>query len=95
MGISRDEVRHVARLARLALTDDEEELMTDQLGSILDFIAKLDELDTTDVEPTYHAVEMSNVLREDESRPSPPLDEVLKNAPQRQDPFFLVPRILD
>ena len=95
MGISRDEVRHVARLAKLALTDAEEELMTDQLGSILDFIAKLEELDTTDVEPTYHAVEMSNVMREDESRPSPPLDEVLKNAPQSQGPFFLVPRILD
>ena len=95
MGISRDEVRHVARLAKLALTDDEEELMTNQLGSILEFIAKLEELDTTDVEPTYHAVEMSNVMRDDESRPSPPLDEVLKNAPERQDPFFLVPRILD
>jgi len=95
MGISRDEVRHVARLARLALTEEEEDLMTDQLGSILELAAKLDELDTADVEPTYHVVEMSNVLRNDESRPSPPLDEVLKNAPQRQDPFFLVPRILD
>ncbi len=95
MSISRDEVRHVARLARLALTEDEERRMTEQLSSILEYIEKLNELDTGDIEPTYHAVEMTNVLRDDEVRPSYPLDEVLKNAPDRQGPFFIVPRIIE
>ena len=95
MSISRDEVKHVARLARLALTEDEERRMTEQLSSILEYIEKLNELDTGDIEPTYHAVEMTNVLRDDEVRPSYPLDEVLKNAPDRQGPFFIVPRIIE
>jgi len=95
MSISREEIRHVARLARLALTDEEQMVMTDQLSSILEYVAKLDELDTTEVEPTYHVVEMSNVMRDDEARPSSPLDDVLKNAPQPGGPFFLVPRILE
>ncbi len=95
MSISRDEIRHVARLSRLALTEDEQTHMQTELGAVLEYIDKLNELDTSDVEPTYHAVEMSNVLRDDEVRPSYPLDEVLKNAPERQGPYFLVPRILE
>jgi len=76
-------------------TDQEEDLMTGQLGSILEYVAKLDELDTDGVEPTYHAIEMTNVMRDDEVRPSPPVEEVLKNAPERQNSFFIVPRILE
>jgi aspartyl-tRNA(Asn)/glutamyl-tRNA(Gln) amidotransferase subunit C len=95
MSISKEEIQHVARLARLALTEDEQRSMQEELGAILDHIGKLSELDTSDVEPTYHAVAVSNVLREDEVRPSYPLGEVLKNAPGRQDPYFLVPRILE
>ena len=95
MSISKDEIEHVARLARLALTEEEQSRMQDELGAVFEHIGKLNELDTSEVEPTYHAVEMSNVMRDDVARPSPPLDEVLKNAPQRQGSFFLVPRILD
>lgn len=95
MSITIEEIQHVARLARLALTEDEQVAMQQELGAILDHIGKLNELDTTGVDPTYHAVEMSNVLRDDEVRPSYPVDEVLKNAPDRQDPYFLVPRILE
>jgi aspartyl-tRNA(Asn)/glutamyl-tRNA(Gln) amidotransferase subunit C len=93
--IQRKDVEHVARLARLALTDAEIERMREQLNGILAYIAKLDELDTRDVEPTSHAVPLVNVMRDDEAGRCLPRDEALANAPDRAGEFFRVPRIIE
>jgi len=91
MAISRDEVLHVAQLARLALTDEEVERLGGQLDAILEAVAKVSELDLSDVEPTSHPLDLVNVWSEDEPRPSLPLDEALANAPAREGGFFRVP----
>jgi aspartyl-tRNA(Asn)/glutamyl-tRNA(Gln) amidotransferase subunit C len=91
MAISRDEVLHVARLARLALTDDEVERFGEQLDAILEAVGKVAELDLTDVEPTAHPLELANVWAEDEPRPSLTPDEALANAPDRSGNLFHVP----
>jgi aspartyl-tRNA(Asn)/glutamyl-tRNA(Gln) amidotransferase subunit C len=91
MAITRDEVLHVARLARLELTDDEIDRFTDQLNAILEAVAKVSELDLSDVEPTAHPLDLVNVWAEDEPRPSLAVDEALANAPDRHDGFFKVP----
>ncbi|MCM3766831.1 MULTISPECIES: Asp-tRNA(Asn)/Glu-tRNA(Gln) amidotransferase subunit GatC [Bacillaceae] len=92
--ISTDQVKHVANLARLALTEEEAEKMTKQLDAIITFAEQLNELDTENVEPTYHVLDMKNVLREDTPQPGLPREEVLKNAPEHQDGQFKVPSIL-
>ncbi len=88
-------VEHVARLARLELTPEELDRYGAQLGAVLDYIAQLAELDLSGVEPLAHAAETSNVFRED--APRPPLDraEALKNAPERTDEFFVVPKVVE
>ena len=91
MAISREEVLHVARLARLELTDDEVGRFTEQLSAILEAVAKVAELDLSDVEPTAHPLDLVNVWAEDEPRPSLPQDEALANAPDRHGGFFKVP----
>jgi aspartyl-tRNA(Asn)/glutamyl-tRNA(Gln) amidotransferase subunit C len=91
MAITRDEVLHVARLARLELRDDEIERFTEQLSAILEAVAKVSELDLTDVEPTAHPLDLVNVWSEDEPRPCIPVDEALANAPEREAGFFKVP----
>jgi len=93
--IQRKDVEHVARLARLALTDAEIERMREQLNGILAYIEKLNELDTSDVEPTSHAVPLVNVMRDDEAGPCLPREEALANAPDRAGEFFRVPRIIE
>ena len=91
MAISRVEVLHVARLARLELTEDEAEKFTEQLSAILEAVAKVSELDLSDVEPTAHPLDIVNVWADDEPRPSLPVEEALENAPDSQDGFFKVP----
>jgi aspartyl-tRNA(Asn)/glutamyl-tRNA(Gln) amidotransferase subunit C len=91
MAITRDEVLHVARLARLELTDDEVDRFTEQLSAILEAVAKVSELDLSDVEPTAHPLDLVNVWAEDEPLPSLPVDEALANAPDRHGGFFKVP----
>jgi aspartyl-tRNA(Asn)/glutamyl-tRNA(Gln) amidotransferase subunit C len=93
--ISREEVQHVARLARLHLTDEELERMRQQLDAILAYIDKLRELDVEGVEPTAHAVPLVNVMRADELAPSLSQDAALANAPDRAEEFFRVPRIIE
>jgi aspartyl-tRNA(Asn)/glutamyl-tRNA(Gln) amidotransferase subunit C len=93
--ISLAEVEHVARLARLALSPAEKERMRSELDSILAYIDKLRALDTDDVEPTSHAVPLTNVMRADAPRPSLPQDEMLANAPERHGDFFRVPKIIE
>lgn len=91
MAISRDEVLHVARLARLALTDDELERITGELGAILDAVGVVSELDLADVPPTSHPLDLVNVWDDDEPRPSLELGEAFANAPSREDDHFRVP----
>ena len=91
MAISRDEVLHVARLARLALTDEEIERLGGQLSAILEAVGKVSELDLDGVEPTAHPLDLVNVWAEDEPRPSLTVDEALANAPDREAGFFRVP----
>ena len=93
--ISKEDVIHVARLARLALTDAELETMREQLNAILAHIDALTAVDTAGVEPTSHAVPQFNVMREDEPRPCFPVEEMLANAPDREGDFFRVPRIIE
>jgi aspartyl-tRNA(Asn)/glutamyl-tRNA(Gln) amidotransferase subunit C len=93
--ITQEDVEHVAELARLELTAVEQEQFITQLNNILTYIQKLNELDTTGVEPTSHVIPMSNVLREDEVRPSLERDLVLQNAPEESNFFFKVPRIIE
>ena len=91
MAISRDEVLHVARLARLALTDDEITRLTDELDKILDAVGVVSELDLADVPPTSHPLDLVNVWDEDVPRDSLPLEDVLANAPEPEDGLFRVP----
>jgi len=91
VAISRDEVLHVARLARLALTDEEVERLGAQLNAILEAVGKVAELDLKDVEPTAHPLELVNVWAEDEPRASLAVEEALANAPDREAGFFRVP----
>jgi aspartyl-tRNA(Asn)/glutamyl-tRNA(Gln) amidotransferase subunit C len=93
--ISREEVQHVARLARLALTDEELERMREQLDVILAYIDKLRELDGEGVEPTSHAVPLVNVMRDDEVAPCLSQEAALANAPDRAGELFRVPRIIE
>ncbi len=92
--ISRDDVAHLARLARLAVTDDELDLFAGQLDVILGAVARVGEVAAADIPPTTHAVPLSNVLRADELVPSLPRDAVLAGAPSVEDEKFRVPRIL-
>jgi aspartyl-tRNA(Asn)/glutamyl-tRNA(Gln) amidotransferase subunit C len=95
MKISREEVVHVARLARLAMTPEEAERFTEQLSNILTYVEKLNQLDTTRVEPTSHVLPLFNVFREDQVRPSLSSEKALENAPEKEGPFFKVPKIID
>ena len=95
MAISREEVVHVARLARLELTDEEIELFRTQLDAVLDRAQRIQRLPLEDVPPTAHPVDLTNVLRGDEVVPPPPADAILENAPEREGNVFRVPRILE
>ena len=95
MSLTADDVAKVALLARLRLNPGELETFTGQLNSIVGFVEQLGELDTTDVEPLAHGVEVRNVFREDVRQPSLPREEALANAPQRNSESFLVPAVLD
>lgn len=95
MSITKQDVEHVANLARLELTDEEKELFTDQLGAVLKYMDKLNELDTDQIEPTSHILPLVNVMREDEIRSSLPIELVMKNAPDEEDRQFKVPVVIE
>jgi len=92
--IDREQVRKVANLARLEMTAEEEEQMTAQLSSILEYFEQLSELDTTNVPPTTRAIDVSNVTRADELQPYPDREALLGEAPEQDGDFFKVPQIL-
>ncbi|MFZ5451807.1 MAG: Asp-tRNA(Asn)/Glu-tRNA(Gln) amidotransferase subunit GatC [Thermodesulfobacteriota bacterium] len=94
MALTREEVLHVADLARLSLEPQEVELFTRQLNDILAYVEKLQELDTAGVTPMAHAVPVFNAFREDEARAGLPRDEALENAPSREEGNFVVPRVI-
>lgn len=94
MALSREEVLHVAELARLSLGSEEVELFTRQLNDILAYVEKLQELDTSGVAPLAHVIPVFNAFREDEVREGLPLKEALENAPAREEGNFLVPRVI-
>jgi len=92
--ISRDEVRHVAKLARLELDEHEEMRMTEQMNNILTYMDKLNELNTSDILPTTHAIQQRNVFRQDVVRPSLEREQALANAPQTDGVSFVVPKVI-
>ncbi len=94
MKISRKEVEHVATLARLNMSEEELERMTVQLDTILSYVDKLNELETTGVAPTTHAFSINNAFREDEMQESLPVKEALANAPKENGEAFVVPKII-
>ncbi len=95
MGLTREDVKNVATLARLELTQEEEELLTQQLDKILHYIEKLDHLDTEKVEPLAHVGDIANAFREDRVTNRPATDPLLTNAPEREQNFFKVPKIIE
>ena len=95
MAATEIDVKYVAHLARLSLTADEEQKFGAQLGQILGYIEKLNELDVSQVEPTAHAVPLVNVTRPDEVRPSISNEDALRNAPAKANGLFIVPKIVE
>lgn len=95
MRITPEVVDRVARLSRLELTAQEREAFSIQLNSILEYFARLDRLDTQGVEPTSHAIPMTNVFREDRVEPSLPVEEVVAMAPESCEGYVVVPRVLE
>lgn len=95
MKITKEQVQHVAKLARLNLTEDEQVELTKDLENIIEFSDKLNELNIENIKPTAHVIPIENVFRKDEARPSLERDELLKNAPQKEDGCFFVPKIVE
>jgi len=93
--ITKETVQHIAKLARLQLSAQEEQMYTEQLGKILDHVDALKAVDTTGIEPMFHALEISNVMREDDVLPTPGQELVLMGAPEAERGFFRVPKIGD
>lgn len=93
--ITKEQVRHVAHLARLHVSDEETEMMTKQLSDIITYAEQLNELDTENVKPTAHVLDMKNVMRKDEPREWIKKEDALKNAPDQKDGQFRVPSILE
>ena len=95
MKLTKAEVEHVAWLARLELAEDEKERLTGHLNQILGHFEELQKLDTSQVEPTSHSIPVRNVFREDVVRPSLPTEDVLANAPERTEEYFIVPQVVE
>lgn len=92
--ISREVVVHIARLARVELSEEEKRLFTKQFNEILEYFRKVDELDTEKVPPTYHVLDLVNVFRKDEVKPSLPKEEATRNAPKKEKMYFKAPKII-
>jgi aspartyl-tRNA(Asn)/glutamyl-tRNA(Gln) amidotransferase subunit C len=95
MAISREQVEHVAHLARLGLSDEETNRLQQQLSQILGHMQMIDALDTSAIPPTAQVIPLHSVMRDDVARPSAPTDDILQNAPRREGAFFKVPPVLE
>lgn len=93
--ISREEVMHVAHLARLNISENDAELLTAQMNDILKYMEKLNELDTEGVIPTSHPLQMATAWREDEVKPNTDFESALENSPEREGTFIVVPRVIE
>ena len=94
MAISIEQVEYVAMLAKLRFSEAEKVKLAEELNQILDYMEKLNELDTSDVAPLKHPTEVNNVMRDDEARPSLSADDAVRNAPSHQNSFFRVPKVI-
>ena len=92
--LSKKEVEHISWLAHIELSDEEKTLFTEQFNQILDYFKKIDMIDTEGIQPTYHVLDLKNVNRKDETKPSLSTEEALKNAPRKEKKFFKSPRII-
>lgn len=92
--ISQEQIEHVAWLARIELTENEKRVFTEQLNEILDYFKKIDEIDTLKIKPTFHVIDLVNVMREDKVVPSLSRKDALKNTPQKEDSYIKAPKIL-
>ena len=92
--LSKKDVEHIAWLAHIELSDEEITLFTEQFNEILEYFKKIDEVDTENVEPTYHVLNLENVTRKDETAPSLSIQEALRNAPKKEKKFIRAPRIV-
>ena len=95
MGITKKDVEHIALLARIHFSDEEKEKFSAQLDAILSYVAQLNELDTSKVEPMAHVLPLQNVLREDKVTNGPPSEIVIRNAPQFEGNLFKVPPVIE
>jgi aspartyl-tRNA(Asn)/glutamyl-tRNA(Gln) amidotransferase subunit C len=95
MALSREEVRHVAQLARLDFSAEEEKQMAEEMSQILDYVEKLDELDTSGVPPMSHVLDVTNVFRDDKIESRIDRDQALESAPETDDAYFQVPQVID
>lgn len=95
MAITHKDVEHVAKLARLELSVKEQDQFTEQLNAILSYAEKLNELDTEHILPTTHVLKLVNVMRDDVTRPSLTIEQVMRNAPEEEDDQFRVPAVLE
>lgn len=95
MKIGLDEVDRISKLAKLSFSENEKEKFTEQFNDILSFVERLNELDTQNVEPLLHVIELENVFREDVLQESLPVEDVLRNAPNKTESFFKVPKVID
>ncbi|MHA1650268.1 MAG: Asp-tRNA(Asn)/Glu-tRNA(Gln) amidotransferase subunit GatC [Candidatus Helarchaeota archaeon] len=94
MNITKDQVEHIAWLARIKLTEEEKENYTKLFNDILDYFRKIDEVDTSNIDYTFHGVDIKNVFRDDTIRPSLPKEDIFKNVPKRKDNFVKAPRMV-
>lgn len=94
MSVTIKDVEHIAKLAKLEFNEDEKVKFTEQFNEILAYMEKLNKLDTSKVEPLSHVIELQNVFREDEAKPSIPTEEALRNAPAKTEKFFKVPKVI-
>lgn len=94
MGVTIKDVEYIAELARLEFTEEEKKLFTEQLNQILEYVEQLNSVNTDDVPPLSHVLELTNVFREDVVKPSIPTEEALKNAPSATEEFFRVPKVI-
>jgi len=95
MAVTIKDVEHIAKLAKLEFTDAEKEKFTHQMNQILEYVEQMNKLDTSQVEPLSHVIELSNVFRADEVKQGVSTEEALKNAPSRTEEFFKVPKVIN
>jgi aspartyl-tRNA(Asn)/glutamyl-tRNA(Gln) amidotransferase subunit C len=95
MKITSEDVKHIARLSRLSLSDEEIDIFSGQLSSIIEYVEQLNSLDTGNIEPTSHVIPLNNIMRDDIPAASLPVEDALKNAPDSTEKFYRVPKIIE